>query len=90
MNPIRHHTSNDVLRPPAGMSRDECRALYITRIVYASPDDENKRMPGVISYWQPTPQQLALLNQGAPVFLSCLGATHPTVAIGVEGDGHLG
>lgn len=87
MNPIQHRTSNDVLRPPAGASREECKPLYITRIHYDMPDGGSA--PGVISYWQPTAEQLALMNAGAPVFLSFMGATHAPVAVGVEGDGRF-
>lgn len=89
MIPIQHKTSNDVLRPPADVSREKCRPLYITRVIYDDAFDSAKSLPGVISYWMPTPEQLALLNEGRPVFLSCLGATHPPVKIGVEGDGLL-
>lgn len=89
MQPIQHATSNDVLAPPAGMPREECKPLFITRIWYDHQFDSSKAIPGVISYWKPTPQQLALLNSGAPVYLSFLGANHPPVAVGVEGDGRL-
>jgi hypothetical protein len=89
MQPIQHKSSNDVLRPPAGASRDVCRPLYITRVLYGPAGDGGLSVPGVISYWQPTAEQLALLNQGHPVFLSCLGQTHPPVSLGVEGDGRL-
>lgn len=87
MNPIQHATSNDVLRPPAGVSHEDCRPLYITRTIYHMGD--GKQVPGIVSYWRPTQEQLALLNAGAPVFLSCLGLTHPPFSIGVEGDGRL-
>lgn len=89
MRPIQHPTSNDVLAPPPGASREECQPLFITRIVYEHPFDSSRTAPGVVSYWQPSPEQLALLNAGAPVWLSAMGMTHPPVAIGVEGDGRL-
>lgn len=84
MRPIQHPSSNDVLLPPPGATREECKPLFITRVRY-----EPSGQSGVISYWQPTPEQLALLNAGAPVWLSAWGHTHPPVAIGVEGDGRL-
>jgi hypothetical protein len=89
MKPIQHPTSNDVLRAPPGTTPEECRALFITRVSYDHPWDSSRSTPGVVSYWQPTPEQLALLNAGKPVWLSILGATHPPLAIGVEGDGRL-
>jgi hypothetical protein len=89
MNPIQHHTNNDVLAPPPGVPRDECKPLYITRVWYHTHQSLQAAIPGVISYWRPTPEQLALLNAGKPLFLSFMGATHPPVAVGVEGDGRL-
>lgn len=85
MRPTQHTSNNDVLRPPRGASADECRPLPITRVLY-----QPSNMPAVVSYWQPTPEQLALLNAGRPVWLSVMGSTHPPMAIGVEGDGRLG
>lgn len=87
MQPIKHHSSNDVLGPPPGVSPDLCVPLPITRVIYDHPWDSSKSMPGVVSYWRPTPEQIALLNAGSPVFLSFWGSTHPPVAVGVEGDG---
>jgi hypothetical protein len=89
MNPIQHPSNNDVLRPTEGSTRDDCRALPITRVAYPHPWLTGKTMPGVLSFWLPTPEQLALLNAGKPLFLSFMGHTHPPVAIGVEGDGRL-
>lgn len=89
MKPIQHSTSNDVLQPPPGMSREECRPLFITRVIYQNCGRINHSAHGVISFWQPSPEQLALLNAGKPVFLSFMGMTHPPVAVGVEGDGRL-
>ena len=83
MHPIQHLSNNDVLQPPAGASVDECRALPITRVVYGSG------VPGVVSYWQPSPEQLRLLAAGAAVWISVLGMTHPPLALGVDGDGRL-
>lgn len=87
MRPTQHPTSNDVLRAPPGVSHEDCAPLFITRVRYALPDGE--AMPGVVSYWQPSAEQLALLNEGKPVWLSCWGMTHPPVALGVDGDGRL-
>lgn len=83
MRPTQHPSNNDVLRAPPGVDVDSCRPLAITRVLYGG------EMPGVISYWQPSPEELALLNAGRPVYMSCWGATHPPIAIGVDGDGVL-
>lgn len=82
MRPTQHPSNNDVLRAPSGATVDECRPLPITRLFYGAT-------PAVVSYWQPTAEQLALLAAGKPVWLSVLGHTHPPLAIGVDGDGRL-
>lgn len=89
MNPVQHLSSNDVLLPPKGASRDECRPLYITRKNYVNPLKTDEVMPAVVSYWSPSKEELDLLNQGKPLYLSCVGTTHPPLFIGVDGDGNL-
>lgn len=83
MHPTQHPSNNDVLAAPESMSHDECRSLAITRVQYAGAG------LGVVSYWQPTAAQIALLNAGRPVWLSVMGMTHPPVMLGVDGDGAL-
>lgn len=84
MRPTQHPSNNDVLRAPPGATVEQCRPLPITRVMYGDPG-----VPGVVSYWQPSAEQLRLLNAGRPVWLSVLGVTHPPMAIGVDGDGRL-
>lgn len=84
MTPRQHPSNNDVLGAPAGMPIDRCRALPITRIVY-----EPSGTPAVVSYWQPSAEQLRLLNEGRAVWLSVWGRAHPPLAVGVDGDGRL-
>lgn len=81
MTPTQHRSNNDVLRPPPGATREECRPLAITRVIYEGMG------PGVISYWKPSDAEIELLLKGAHVRLSAIGGTHPPVAIGVDGDG---
>lgn len=40
--------------------------------------------PAMESAWEPTPAELALLNEGAPVILRVLGTVHPPVMIEVR------
>lgn len=87
MNHIPHPSNNAELAPPAGMTPDQCLPLPITRIVYDQAGGGD--IPACVSFWKPTPQQLALLNAGRPVWLSVLGHTHPPLCIGVDGDGRL-
>lgn len=79
MNPVQHSSNNDVLRPPEGMSREECRPLPITRVKF------NNGMPAVWSFWQPNDEERAAIARGASVRLSTMGMTHPPVHIGVDG-----
>jgi len=83
MNRHQHPSNNAVLGAPPGMPIDECNALPITRITYACGT------PAVVSYWMPTPAELALMNEGRAVRLSVLGTTHPPLMLGVDGDGVL-
>lgn len=39
---------------------------------------------GFISAWLPTPEELAALNRGAPVYLFIYGNGHPPVYVGVK------
>ena len=88
MNHIAHRSNNAELAPPEGMTPDQCQPLPITRLIYDQAGGEG--IPACVSFWQPTPAQLALLLQGRPVWLSVLGTTHPPLCLGVEGDGRLG
>jgi hypothetical protein len=79
MRPTQHPSNNAVLRAPAGSTLEECTPLAITRVRYA--DD----LPGVWSYWQPTPAERAAIAAGALVRLGVVGVTHPPVHLGVDG-----
>ena len=82
MRPRQHRSNNDVLHPPQGATADECKRLFVTRVVWAVT-----RQQGVWSYWRPSPEELALLQKESAVRLAFIGRTHPPVALGVEGDG---
>lgn len=84
MRPVQHPSNNDVLGAPKGATPDQCSALPITRIRY-----QPSGVPAIVSYWQPTAEQLQLLNQGKPIWLSLWGSTMPPASIGVDGDGRL-
>lgn len=45
--------------------------------------------PSMVTAWEPTPDELARLNAGAPVLLRLIGTGHPPVMIEV-GDAALG
>lgn len=81
MRSVRHQTSNAVLAAPPGLGTDQCDALPVTRITFADGPE------GVVSFWRPNDEELALLAKGACVRLTVLGVTHPPIAVGVDGDG---
>lgn len=39
--------------------------------------------PTMVTAWEPTPQELAALNAGAPVLLHVVGTAHPPVRVEV-------
>lgn len=78
MRPIQHRSANDVLG---------CQ--WLTTASRPSGNRTRVMARAVVSHWQPSTEQLALLNKGMPVQLSVWGRTHPPVALGVEGDGGL-
>lgn len=83
MNRIQHPSNNAVLGAPPGTPIDECSALPITRVRYADGTD------AVVSYWEPTHQELLLMATGAPIRLIVLGTTHAPLKLGVDGDGEI-
>jgi hypothetical protein len=80
MNRMQHPSNNGVLGAPVGWNQDElpCGALPITRT-------EVEGMPAVVSYWTPTPEEMAALNAGAPLALWVIGSTMPPVSLSVDG-----
>lgn len=79
MNKIQHPSNNSVLGAPAGWDQKilPCSALPITRT-------EVDGQPAVVSFWKPTPEELALLNQGQAIALWVIGGTMPPVSLTVE------
>lgn len=39
--------------------------------------------PGMTSAWFPTPEEIARIAAGAPIYLTIIGQTHPPVAMSV-------
>lgn len=39
--------------------------------------------PSMVTAWEPTPEEMAKLNAGAPVHLRILGSSHPPVMLTV-------
>jgi hypothetical protein len=80
VNPVEFEGQTTLLAPPAGTPRGECGALPV-RIV---PVPGSTYGGHILSYWRPTPEELAELNAGAHVRLAVHGGGHPPVWIDVE------
>lgn len=68
MTPFQHPWCNDVLKAPKGDT--ECGDLHISRMDNA-----------VMSFWKPSPEELANLVVGGSVGLLVESETHPPVSI---------
>ncbi|WEE76630.1 hypothetical protein LZ683_21155 [Comamonas testosteroni] len=80
MDRMQHPSNNAVLGAPAGWDQKTlpCNALPVTHIDWDG-------VPAVVSFWMPTPEEVAAINAGRPVMLSVVGNTMPPVALMVEG-----
>jgi hypothetical protein len=54
-------------------------ACPVTNVIYEG------NIPGVWSYWRPTPEELKALNEGKCVRVSVIGETQPMMSVGVDG-----
>lgn len=73
----QHISNNRVIGAPATWDQNElpCGALPTT-------DVQVNGYPALESYWKPSAEELAVLNNGGFVVLTVLGIVHPVVAIG--------
>lgn len=79
MRATQHPSNNGVLGAPAGWDQGElpCSALPITRC-------EWEGQPAVLSFWEPTAEEIEALLAGGKVVLWVVGQTMPPVALTVE------
>ena len=75
----QHASNNGVLGAPAGWDQAELpvSALPITRV-----DVEGR--PAIMSFWRPTPEEIAAIQAGALVSLMVLGSNMPPVSLTVD------
>lgn len=71
------HASNNMMLGANGIPN--CDTVPATMVI---EDDGSTR---VLTFWRPSEEELAKLNQGHSVCLHVLGTLHPPVAITVEG-----
>jgi hypothetical protein len=83
MIPVRIKGSTRYLGAPAGWTPDtsgNCAHLAIR-------DSTAGDMPIMESSWEPTPDELAVLNRGGKVYLRIVGINHPPVMVYALGPG---
>ena len=83
MKKFQHPECNAVLGAPPGVPIEQVTALPIARIRYQDGTDS------CISFWKPTPEELAMLNQGYVVSVELLGVTHPPMCVLVDSPDNL-
>lgn len=77
MIPKRHPQTTRWLGAPLGWEPDEHGTCGHLAIV----DVQHPAGHAMISRWEPTPDELALLNAGGSVELQIVGAVHPPVSL---------
>lgn len=79
MRPTQHITCNAVLQAPPGVSHEECVPVPITRVHY-TPQDQYT----VSTFWQPSPEEVALLVSGGVVKVEVWGITMPPLHVSAK------
>lgn len=76
---VQHPSNNGVFGAPDGWDQKQlpCGALPVTHTTADS-------IPAVVSFWKPSPEELAALNAGEHVVLWVIGGGMPPVAIEVR------
>lgn len=78
MNPVPIRNSNFTYTAPKGME-GECADLHM-RV------DNHSGERVITSAWSPTPDEVARIASGQPVWLHVYGNGHPVVALSVPND----
>ena len=75
MIPLRFPEANTLFGPPEGLAESQVMPIpaYTGKIAGGSMDGSSV----VVVAWQPTAEELALLNAGQPLFLSFIGGLPP-------------
>lgn len=79
MRPTQHPSNNGVLGAPKETTQEElpCSALAITR-------HEQDGIPYIISFWQPSKEELEILKAGGTVGVWVVGHTTPPLSLTAE------
>jgi hypothetical protein len=81
MEPVKTSACNDVLHAAPGTEGD-VQDLHIRR--GHIPNSAGILIPIVISYWQPSEEDIANLLAGVPIALMTHGSTHPPLWVCVD------
>lgn len=77
MTPVDFEGTNARFAPPNDLEESQCATIRAFVTTVSRGSCEGARL--VVTAWKPTPDELAQLNAGNPVFLSCLGGPPPHV-----------
>jgi len=72
------------LKPKGGIVLAEQQDEYDNLTILVHELDDGTEV--MTSCWQPSQEDLALLNNGGCVYLGILGASHPPVTLAVAGE----
>jgi hypothetical protein len=75
MTPTDFEGSNAKFGPPSDLEETQCGTIpaFVSKVQRGSCEGAAL----VVTAWKPTPDELRQLNDGNPVFLSCLGGLPP-------------
>ena len=75
---INHPDSNHIFNPPQGWDQNQlpCDSLHVVVGDYCG-------QPSITSHWQPSDEELEMLNRGGVIALSIIGLGMPPVAINI-------
>lgn len=86
MKPTKHASTNGFLR--ANTEHENVIDLPITRVRPPDEDDatpKHLRETYVVSFWEPSPEEVAAIVAGKPVQLTCYAQTHAPIWVSVDG-----
>lgn len=70
MNPVKHHSNNVMVRPPDGW--DDRGGLLRLPALHATQGKVGG-VKAMITFWEPTADDLAILLAGGKIQLTCIG-----------------
>ncbi len=75
MTPTHFEQANRQYGPPPSLTEGQCRTISAHVCEAANGSVDGAFM--VVTAWKPNERELAALNAGQPVFLTCLGGLPP-------------